>query len=105
MHFHQTTDRRQFVIPKPAVGRQGNRVEPELRVAFCVRHVNVRRLIVLETVEEEPVTADSEQYGHGISLRLILRLHTVTNAAPGSSALSSTRPSMTFPDAIRIRAF
>jgi hypothetical protein len=66
--FHELSNLRQFVAPKTSVRRQRDRIEPELRVPPGVRDVNVRRLAVLQTVEEEPVAADPQQGWHGCSL-------------------------------------
>lgn len=56
------------MISKTAVRSQRHRIEPELRVASSVSHMNVWWLPIFQTIEEEAVATDSEQYGHGISL-------------------------------------
>src|ERR1700736_5977282 len=52
---HELSNRRQFVTPKTTIRRQVSRIEPELRVTPGLRHMNVWRLAILQTVEEEPV--------------------------------------------------
>jgi len=57
-------------LRKPRFDAQCRRIEPELRVAPGVRHVNVRWLTIFQAVEEEPVASDPEQYRHALSLLL-----------------------------------
>ena len=56
--FHdQLIDVRQFVTPKASIAGERHRIEPELGVGAGVRHVDVRRFAILETVEIEAVPA------------------------------------------------
>ena len=66
--FNQFTNNRQLVTSKTSVGRQIDGIKPKLRVTAGMRNVNVRWFAVLETVEEESVTIDPEQYRHKVSL-------------------------------------
>jgi hypothetical protein len=53
---------------KTPIGCQRHRIEPELHVTARLRDVNVRWLAILQTVKEESLTANPEQYSHGPSL-------------------------------------
>lgn len=70
MFLHEPADHRQLVIAEPAVRRQRHRVEPKLCVASRLRHVNVRRFLILQAVKEESVAAHPEQGRHSNSLLL-----------------------------------
>src|SRR3972149_957465 len=65
---YEFSNQRQFVTPKTPVRCQGHGIEPELRITARLGNVNVRWLAIFQTVEEEPVTANPEQYRHGPSL-------------------------------------
>ena len=60
MFDDQLADVRQFVTPKASIAGERHRLEPELGVAAGVRHVDVRRFAILETVEIEAVPANAQ---------------------------------------------
>ena len=68
IRLHKFTDNRQLVVSKAAVRRQIHRIKPELCVTPSVGNVNVRWLAILQTVEEESISTNPEQYRHGLSL-------------------------------------
>jgi hypothetical protein len=71
---HELSNRRQFVTAKTTIRRQRYlRIKPELRVTPGLGHMNVWRLAVLKTVEEEPVPANPQQGWHSISLLRLLK--------------------------------
>ena len=53
MFDDQLIDVHQFMTPKAPIAGDRYRLEPELGVAAGVRHVDVRRFAILETVEVE----------------------------------------------------
>ncbi len=85
---HELSNCGQFVTSKATVRCQCHRFEPELRITPGVRHMNVWWLTILQTVEEEPVTADPEQCRHGLSVLLGIQF----SEACGLSACLATAP-------------
>lgn len=59
---------RQLVTAKPTVRRQRHRIEPVLRVTPSMGHMDVWRFLILQTIEEESVTAYPQQGRHTNSL-------------------------------------
>src|SRR4030095_15879013 len=68
---HEFTNDRQLMTAKTPVRRQIHWIKPELRITSGVRDVNVWRLTVLQTVEEESVSANPEQYRDCLSLHRV----------------------------------
>jgi hypothetical protein len=83
--IHELSNRRQFVTPKTTIRRQSHRIEPELRVTTGLRHMNVCRLAILQTVEEEPVPTNPQQGWHSISLPRLLKFDICLSQANSAS--------------------
>lgn len=60
----QMPDVGQFVTPKASIVCERHWLKPELGVPAGVSHVDVRRFPPFETVEVEPVPANSQQRRH-----------------------------------------
>src|SRR2546422_9650526 len=52
---HKPSNDREFVTSKTPVRRSCHRLEPELRIAARMRHMNVWWLTIFKAVEEEPI--------------------------------------------------
>jgi hypothetical protein len=65
---HKPSNDREFVTSKTPVRRSCHQLEPELRIAARMRHMNVWWLTIFKAVEEEPIAPDPEQCWHAISL-------------------------------------
>ena len=70
MLVYELPNRRQFVTAKPTGRRQRHRIQPVLRVTARMRHMDVWRFLILQTVEEESVAAYPQQGRHTNSLLL-----------------------------------
>ncbi len=60
-----------LVRPKPPYIGDRHGLKPKLCVAFCIGDVDMRRLVLLQTVKEEPVAPDSKNRGHFSSVALV----------------------------------
>jgi hypothetical protein len=50
----------QLMLTKAAIVRQFNGPKPKLRIASRMSDVNVRRLPILQAIEEEPIATNSQ---------------------------------------------
>jgi hypothetical protein len=65
-----------------SISGQGHWIEPELVLAVCASHVNVRRLGALVREKVETKTSDSEHCGHPYSV-LLARYPSTFGVGPG----------------------
>ena len=68
MLLDELSNGRQLVAAKPTVRRQRHRREPVLRVLACMLGMDVKRLLILQTVEEESVATHPEEGRHSNGL-------------------------------------
>lgn len=66
--FDQLPNDSQLVAAKTAVRCQFDWIKPKFRITTSMCHVYVRRLSILQAIEEEPVTTNPEQHRHPPSL-------------------------------------
>jgi hypothetical protein len=62
--FDEPTKVRDLVDRKAPVGREANWIKPELGQIAVAPYVNMRRLVILKTIEEKHIRSDSENDRH-----------------------------------------
>jgi len=65
MLVHELYDADQFGPGKSVIGRERNRVQPELGLHFLARDVDARRLIAFAALEMKAIRPDAQHGRHG----------------------------------------